>query len=96
MHWLARPLAYSDQVFLPPIDPDALSDSDLRVICLRMTVILDTIESRRCEGRLLPTKLFDQIDTLESMVLHGHGGAPRLSDWETLLYLIKTVPSLSQ
>jgi hypothetical protein len=69
------------------LDPAKLTDADLRSVCLRMHVILATIEMPRCEGRLLPVALFDAIDTLESMVLHGHpspsghSSPPRLAEW---------------
>ena len=67
------------------LDPGRLTDSDLRDISLRMEVILETIEMPRCEGRLMPREIFDRLDTLASMVIHGHGGAPRLADWPGLI-----------
>ena len=76
---LARPLVADDMVVAEPLDPARLIDTDLRGICLRMHAILDTVEMPRCEGRLLPRDLFDAIDTLESLVVHGP--RPRLSDW---------------
>ncbi len=41
----------------------------------------------RCEGRLIPLGLFNDIDTLESMVAHGHpspyghSSPPWLAEW---------------
>lgn len=87
MQWLTRPLKCGRKTVAVPLDPAALTDADLRDICLRMHVILETIEMPRCEGRLMPAKLFDQIDTLESMVLHGHPSPdghrrpPCLAEW---------------
>jgi hypothetical protein len=56
-----------------------INDSDLKELCFRMQVVLTTIENAHCEGRWLPRDLFDQIDTLESLVLHGP--APSLAEW---------------
>ena len=50
-----------------------------------MRVILGTIEMPRCEGRLIPVKLFDDIDRLESMVLHGQPSPTRLAEWEAVI-----------
>ncbi len=85
MLWLARPLACAGRIVFDGLDPGRLTDSDLRDISLRMEVIFDTIEMPRCEGRLMPRDIFDQLDTLASMVIHGHGGAPRLADWAGLI-----------
>jgi hypothetical protein len=52
-----------------------------------MCVIMSTIEMPIAEGRLLPAKLFDKIDTLHSMVCHGLPSTsgrrtpPSLEDW---------------
>jgi hypothetical protein len=87
MEWLGRSLVCDGAVVARPLDPTRLGDSDLREICLRMHVILETIEMPQCEGRLIPCDLFDAIDTLESMVLHGHPSPsghsrpPRLAEW---------------
>lgn len=87
MEWLARPLVCDGAVVAEPLDPARLADADLRDICLRMQVILETIEMPRCEGRLIPYNLFLDIDTLDSMVLHGHPSPyghqspPRLAEW---------------
>jgi hypothetical protein len=85
MSWLARPLVCDGKVVLDAFDPERLTDADLRDVCLRMHLILGTIEMPRCEERLLPVAIFDRMDTLESMVLHGHGGYPRLSEWSDLI-----------
>lgn len=83
--WLARPLISGGEIVLDALNPEQLTDADLKDICLRMHAILSTIEMPRCEGRLLPIDIFDRMDTLESMVLHGHGGSPRLSEWSVLI-----------
>ncbi|MCE9548088.1 MAG: hypothetical protein K8T25_21655 [Planctomycetia bacterium] len=85
MYWLARPLACNGEILLDGLDVGQLTDSDLKNICFRMDVILDTIEMPRCEGRLLPTGIFDRMDTLMSMIIHGHGGTPKLTDWTGLI-----------
>lgn len=84
LSWVARPVACDGRVVLDGLDVDRLADADLRDICLRMQLILDTIEMPRCEGRLLPVDLFNRMDTLESRLFHGPG-TPRLSEWEALL-----------
>ena len=87
MEWLARPVVADGVVLAEPLDPARLTDADLRNICLRMHVILETIEMPNCEGRHLPAKLFDEIDTLESLVIYGLPSpsglptAPCLADW---------------
>lgn len=91
MQWLTRPLKCGRKIVAAPLDPAALTDADLRDICLRMRVILETIEMPRCEGRLMPYNLFLSIDTLESMVLHAHPSPygehspPRLAEWMNLI-----------
>jgi hypothetical protein len=56
-----------------------------------MHAILNTIEMPRCEGRLIPYNLFNDMDTLESMVLHGHSSPyghsspPCLAEWSGLI-----------
>jgi hypothetical protein len=85
MEWLARPLLCEGVVVAGPLDPARLVDADLRAVCFRMHVIFDTIEMPRCEGRLMPINLFDAIDTLESVVLHGHRGPPRLAEWSGVI-----------
>jgi hypothetical protein len=52
-----------------------------------MHAILHTVEMPRAEERLMPVELFNAIDTLESMVLHGHASPsghsspPQLAEW---------------
>ena len=69
----------------PPLALDQLTDSDLPDICLRMFLVLDSFEFARCEGRLLPTTLFDSIDTLESNLRHKP--LNRLAEWrDTIIH----------
>jgi hypothetical protein len=84
LSWVGRPLACDGRIVLDGRDTERLADADLLDICLRMQVILGTIEMPRCEGRLLPTDLFDRMDTLESHLFHGPG-TPHLSEWEPLV-----------
>jgi hypothetical protein len=81
MEWLARPLMCDGEVVGEPLDLTRLTDADLRTICLRMHVIFHTVEMPRGEERWMPVELFDAIDTLESIVLHGHPRPPRLAEW---------------
>lgn len=81
MEWLARPLLADSVVVAEPLDPIRITDDDLKAICLRMSAILDTIERPRCEGRLLPVKLFDAIDTLTSDLQSSGDHPPRLTNW---------------
>ena len=83
MEWLARPLIADGVVVAGPLDPARLTDADLRSICQRMHAILDTVEMPRCEGRMLPVKLFDAIDTLASLVRHGP--RLRLAEWASVI-----------
>lgn len=77
--WLKSPLICNGRVVRPALSPDALSDSDLPDICLRMHLVLDTIEFARCEGRLINMDIFDPIDTLECELRHSQDN--HLSDW---------------
>lgn len=91
MQWLSRPLACGSTIIQPGLDPTTLTNADLRNICLRMHVILETIETPRCEGRLMPVNLFGAIDTLEGMVLYaqvspyGHSSPPILDEWSSVI-----------
>src|SRR5437870_1908869 len=68
--WLRAPLICDGQTVRPGLLPNALSDNDLPDICVRMHLILDTIEFERCEGRLINLDIFEPIDTLESDLRH--------------------------
>jgi hypothetical protein len=87
MEWLARALVCDGAVVGEPLDPAHLTDADLRAICLRMHAVFHTVEMPLAEERRMPVQLFDAIDTLESMFLHGHlspaghSSPPRLADW---------------
>lgn len=85
LSWLTSPLTCDGKVVLDGLDATRLSDTDLRDVCLRMRVLLESVENERCEGRLLPVHLFDQVDTLEDLVLHRREGGARLSDWFDLI-----------
>lgn len=85
MEWLARPMVADGLVVAGPLDPSRLSDADLLSICLRMHAILDSVEMPRCEGRLIPTALFDAIDTLASQLRHPGPSPPLLSEWAAVI-----------
>jgi len=80
LEWLKSPLVCDGRVVRPGLLPDAISDADLPDICLRMHLILDTIEYARCEGRLINLDIFNSIDSMESELRHGRDN--QLSDWE--------------
>ena len=91
MEWLARPLVCDGTVVAAPLDPARLTDDDLCAICMRMHTIFHTIEMPRAEERWMPVEIFDAIDTLAGMVLHGqrspsgHTLPPRLAEWEGVI-----------
>jgi hypothetical protein len=82
-NWLASTVFCVGQVIRPPLNLDNLSDKDLSDICLRMHLILDSIEFTRCEGRLINLDIFDPIDTLYSDLLHKE--INRLCDWKNCI-----------
>lgn len=83
MDWLSRPLTAAGVVVAAPLDTSRLTDSDLPTICARMHAILETVETPRCEGRLLPAALFDSIDTLADRLRHGP--PQKLADWVAVI-----------
>jgi len=82
--WLARPLMCQRRIVRPGLDPTGLTVHSLPDICLRMRVILDTIEMSRGEGRHMPVALFDQIDDLENQIRQRPRDV-RLADWQLLI-----------
>ena len=66
LEWLRSPLICNGRVVRPALQPESVTDADLPDICLRMQLILATIEDDRCEGRLIDVSIFDPIDTMES------------------------------
>lgn len=69
----------SQQTILPGLNPATVNDQSLPDLCLRMHLILDSIEFERAEGRLINDKIFDPIDTLaDELIHHKH---PHWSDW---------------
>lgn len=80
LDWLASNLVCEGRVIRPPMNPGKLVSEDLPDICLRMHLILDTIEFSRCEGRLVSVDIFDPIDTLYSDLLNKDTN--HLSDWQ--------------
>lgn len=77
--WLAASLVCEGRVIRPPLIPSELTNEDLSDICLRMHLILDSIEFNRCEGRKINLGVFDPIDTLYSDLLHKDTN--ELTDW---------------
>ncbi len=85
MDWLKRPLMCDGVVVEEPLDPTSLADTDMRTICLRMHAIFHTIEMPRAEERWIPLDLFDAIDTLWGMVVHGVPTQPHIADWKAVI-----------
>lgn len=77
--WLAAGLVSEGRVIRPALTPSKLTSKDLPDICLRMYLILDSIEFTRCEGRLMNLDVFEPIDTLYSDLLHK--ATNHLGDW---------------
>lgn len=67
----------------PSLDVASLSDEDLPDVCLRMHLILESIEFVRCEGRWINLEIFDPIDALYSDLLNQEDIA--LSDWQAFI-----------
>ncbi len=62
------------------MSPDLINDAALPEICLRMHLILDSIEYERAEGRLMNLNIFESIDSLHSNLVHLP--VNRLEDWQ--------------
>lgn len=89
--WLTRPVVCDGIAVADPLESARLTDADLRSICFRLQLIFHTVEMRIAEERLMPIDIFDDMDTLDGMVLHGqrspsgHSSPPRLSEWIALI-----------
>jgi hypothetical protein len=70
LNWLRSPLLMDGNVIRGPLDPNSIAYHDLPDICYRMHLILDEIEFKRCEGRLIPSDIFDAMDTLGCDLVH--------------------------
>lgn len=81
--WLAASLVSEGRVIRPALNLSNLTSEDLPEICLRMHLILDSIEFTRCEGRLINLDVFEPIDTLYSDLLHKDTN--ELSDWKDFI-----------
>jgi len=79
LNWLQSEIHCEGQRIRPPLDPTMVKSRDLRDICLRMHLILDSIEFTRCEGRLISLDIFDSIDQMHSDLLRKD--TIPLSDW---------------
>ncbi|MFN3151328.1 hypothetical protein [Bremerella sp.] len=81
--WLTAEITCEGRIIRPSLDVAALADKDLPDACLRMHLILESIEFARCEGRWINREIFDPIDTLYSQLLHNEEIA--LSDWQAFI-----------
>ena len=78
--WLESPIRCSGRTVRPPLSPDQIHDATLPEICLRMHLILDSIEYERAEGRLINRDIFESIDSLHSNLVHLP--VNHLEDWQ--------------
>lgn len=83
IHWLELPIHCSGRPIRPPMREDQIDDLTLSEICLRMHLILDSIEHERAEGRLMNVSIFDAIDSLHSNLVQGH--SLWLGDWREMI-----------
>lgn len=60
--WLTRRIQCDGKVIAEPLSPSHLTVESIGDICDRMMVIMNHLEFQICEGRMLPVKLFDEID----------------------------------
>lgn len=79
LEWLNSAVVCGGRVIRPALDPIAVRSEDLPDICVRMHLILDSIEFARCEGRLINRDIFEPIDTLYSDLLHKEYNS--IEDW---------------
>ena len=77
--WLAASLVCEGRMIRPGLSSSELTSEDLPDICLRMHLILDSIEFTRAEGRLINLAIFEPIDSLYSDLLHKD--ANHLGNW---------------
>jgi hypothetical protein len=83
LDWVRSSLICNGRIVRPALTPNRISDADLPDLCFRMHLILDTIEHRRCEGRLINLDIFEPIDTLASKIQHH--GPVRLTEWASTM-----------
>lgn len=81
--WLTAEISCEGRIIRPSLDVAALDDKDLPDVCLRMHLILESIEFARCEGRLINVEIFDPIDALYSDLLNQEDIA--LRDWQAFI-----------
>ncbi|KAA0138978.1 hypothetical protein FYZ48_09975 [Gimesia chilikensis] len=62
--WIEAMVTCNGRVLRPALRVDRVSDSDLPDLCIRMNLILDSIEYERCEGRLINLDIFDPVTSL--------------------------------
>ncbi|MFI4847720.1 MAG: hypothetical protein ACIAZJ_01360 [Gimesia chilikensis] len=62
--WIEAMVTCNGRVLRPALRVDLVSDSDLPDLCIRMNLILDSIEYERCEGRLINLDIFDPVTSL--------------------------------
>ncbi len=62
--WIEVPVVCNGRVLRPVLAVESVTDKDLADFCIRMNLILDSIEYERCEGRLINLDIFDPVTSL--------------------------------
>ena len=62
--WIEVPVVCNGRVLRPVLAVESVTDKDLADLCIRMNLILDSIEYERCEGRLINLDIFDPVTSL--------------------------------
>ncbi|QDT21002.1 hypothetical protein HG66A1_27950 [Gimesia chilikensis] len=62
--WFEVPVVCNGRVLRPVLAVESVTDEDLADLCIRMNLILDSIEYERCEGRLINLDIFDPVTSL--------------------------------
>ena len=62
--WIEVPVVCNGRVLRPVLAVESVTDEDLADLCIRMNLILDSIEYERCEGRLINLDIFDPVTSL--------------------------------
>lgn len=83
IHWLKLPIHCAGRLIRSSMREEQIDDLALSEICLRMHLILDSIEYERAEGRLMNVSIFEAIDSLHSNLIQGQ--SLRLGDWRAMI-----------
>ena len=82
-NWLSSPIRCNGIPIFEPLAPSQINESTLPEICLRMSLILDSIEYERAEGRFMNLDVFEMIDSLcDDLLNHKRG---RMDDCHSVI-----------